>query len=163
MALCSQQIEILKRVDNATKSVIDGYVREAQRSLDIKHEIPLEIIQIILLFYYLGECFDIHADDITILGDHKDIIQKCGDSNSYWHSMTFGATSIPSMSDNIVIWTFEMLRNKHGAGLALGHSFGVASQIKKGADIEYKMAVTLHWPDARLKLVNFECLSSADK
>ena len=39
-----------------------------------------------------------------------------------------------------------------------GKSFGVASQIRKGEDIEYKMAVTLHWPGAKFKLINFQYL-----
>ena len=129
MALSPEQIETLKQVDNSTKSAINGYIRKAQQSLDMKREIPIEIIQFILVFYYFMqyEYFDIHADDIAVSGDYKDIIIKqeiehhyYGSARGDWHNMTFGAVSIPSMSDTIVMWTFEMLANSRGTGLSLG-------------------------------------------
>ena len=119
MALSTKQIGILKRADNATKLVVNGYVHQMQNSLDIKKEIPTEIIQIILLFYYFAEYFDIHGDQVEVLGEQKNILQKKDYKGFY--NLTFGAVSIPSMSDGIFVWTFEMLDNDSlNNGLVLG-------------------------------------------
>lgn len=125
MALSAEQIEILKYVDDATKSTISGYTRQTQKSCNLKQAIPSEIVQIILLFYYLAEHFDIHSKDVNVLGDYKDTIQKKGGVKSgrgNWCNMTFGAVSIPSMSNNIIVWTFKMLDNYYpnNNGLILG-------------------------------------------
>ena len=122
MALSAEQIEILKYVNDSTKSTINGYAREARKTCDLKQEIPSEIIQIILLFYYLAEHFDIHSKDIRILGHHKDVIKKRKKGGSGWNNMAFGAVPIPSMSNNIITWTFKMMENNttYNNGLVLG-------------------------------------------
>ena len=229
MAVSLKQIDILKQVDDLTKATVYGYVREAKESCNLDQRVPSEITQIVLLFYYLAEHFEIHSDEIDVLGDHKDTIQKNPDVG--WHNLTFGAVSVPSMSDNIFIWTFEMLKNDaggNGFGLGIinskdakiestsidatssklissymyatptsickngitsegdygeclgytgtiikmkldmtkgelsyfknGKDLGVAFEVDKGEDIEYKIAVVLYWRYAKFKLVSFECV-----
>ena len=121
MALSGGQIEILKYVDDSTKAIINGYIHQTTKSCNLKQEIPSEIVQVILLFYYLAEHFDIHPDDIYVMADSMDTIKKGIDQTS-WNNMTFGAVSIPSISNNIIVWTFRMLYNNSpsGGGLGLG-------------------------------------------
>ena len=119
MALSAQQIDILKYVDDSTKIAINSYVRQTKESCNLRKEIPSEILQIILLFYHLAEHFDIHSHEIDILSDAKDVIQKGPYTN--WRNLTFGAVSVPSMSEHIFIWTFEILANNPGGnGFAIG-------------------------------------------
>ena len=122
MALSAKQIDILKCIDNSTRLLINGYCHQMQISLELKQKIPSELIQIIILFYCFAEYFDIHYDGIEVLGDHRDIIQKKPTSNNRFDHLTFGAVSIRSMSDSIVVWTFKMLNNEveHQNGLSLG-------------------------------------------
>ena len=231
MALSAKQIGILKCVNKSTKSIINGYVHEIQQTFNLKQEIPSEIVQIIILFYYLAEHFDLHNDTmIEVLGDNADIIQKHKTADDGFNNFVFGAVSIPSTCDDIIVWTFKVLDNytPSNNGLSLGiincadanikstqcgydntsirtylycssssiyhkgglitrygeelgnvgtvikmkldmkqgqltfykndKCLGIACQIDKGQDIEYKMAVTLFWSGAKFKLLNFECL-----
>ena len=228
MALSAKEIEVLKTVDITTKLMIDGYVRNAQKTCSISQDIPTPIIQIILLFYYLVEHFDIHKNIIKVCGEHRDTIIKTNSSG--FNNLTFGSVSIPSTIDNIIAWTFKMETNASNQnGLSLGiirasdaitanvgcnylstnicaylycssssiyykgkllkkygeelgkigsiikmvlnmksgeltyykndKSFGVACKVEKGDHIEYKLAVTLYWPSATWKLINFEYLA----
>ncbi len=229
MSLAAEHIELLKLVDDRTKSIIFGFVHDTENACNLLHNIPLPIIQIIILFYHLIEYFDQHTNCIEICGRHQHIIKRNDNLEAGFNNSTFGGICIPSNSSVIVRWTFQMLQNHHYQnGLALGiissnvnmedaalcyknkyiasyyyvssgccfengkrsktygvelgkigcrpamelnlktaqlifykdsKDLGVACcNIKKDDSIHYKLAVTLYWPDAQIKLVKFEYL-----
>ena len=115
MALSAEQIVVLKYVDKQTDMVVHGYIHKTHE------DFPLPLIQMVILFYFLAESFDIHPPEIQICGEQKERMKKKDGESAEWNNMTFGAFSVASMSSYIARWTFKMVKNNlNDNGIALG-------------------------------------------
>ena len=106
MASMQGRHDMLKRVDINTRYLIHGYIRSLERLLLI--DIPLSIIEICILFYFVMEFFETAGANIIISGKYDEIITKTACTD--WWNMSFGATWIESMSSNIYKWTFKIIQ-----------------------------------------------------
>eukprot|EP01084_Bolivina_argentea_P249901 418500_1 len=86
-------LKMLKCIDKPFKEIVHGYVRDIFKSAPLKYDcIPVEIINIILLFYYNAyRKFDVDhcGGDLQIINDT--ILKKIAKSTKGYHSCVFGS------------------------------------------------------------------------
>lgn len=90
-----------KDVDEITKLIIFGYIRDSEKLLKssqhkLFHYIPPLITSICILYYNEPEQFEIAGDGIVI-SDDKTSIKK--DEYWSWHNTSYGTLIIPSTNN----------------------------------------------------------------
>ena len=103
--------EKLKLVDSRTKHLVFGFIRIAQSKLlnenkiKIFLNIPPLISYICLLYYFIGDYFDVLGDSIELSKD-KTVITKT--ESSGWSNSNYGKICIDSQSNAIFKWYLKL-------------------------------------------------------
>ena len=104
-------------VDQKSRDIVYGFIKRMEKSLSLKN-IPSEINDICLAFYYFPEFFDkarpdrfkISADKLTVTN-----FEYC----NVWSHTIYMKQWIESESHEIVKWTFKISRKEHHANIYL--------------------------------------------
>ena len=115
MALSSTDCKLLETVDKRTKYLVHGFIREVSKN------IPLPIIEICVLFYFVREYFTAYGG-LLIEGDEKDIIKSVEEK---WENIAYGSIWFESTSTNIIKWTLKMVHNHTNDN---GYCIGITSE-----------------------------------
>ena len=81
----------------------------------------IQVIQLCILFYYLGEYFERAGKELIIktIDNFQDTIYKKTDD--YYANVAYGVHWIESNTNNIIRWTLEMIDNiQSGDGMIIG-------------------------------------------
>ena len=89
----------LNKIDRMTKFAVFGWIRKAEKKLQIGH-IPNMIRSICVLYCREEDSFGIISDHFKISPNRKCITSKL---NDYWHIyINFGMNQIPSINNNMI-------------------------------------------------------------
>ena len=91
----------IRQIDEKTKFIIYGFIRRS-----FEKDIPSSIIYICLSYLWCIESFARCTFDLEIFNGNYSV-QKCV-SNNCWNNICYGTIGINSMSNKLVIWTFEI-------------------------------------------------------
>eukprot|EP01084_Bolivina_argentea_P115112 204780_1 len=118
----------IKQIDNNTKLILFGFIRQSQHELMNKHKedtfyiIPDLITYACLLFYYTDEYFAKSNLAEIIISDNKQTITKRNApfvSKFGWDNTSYGNLWIDSNENKIIIWTLKMNRTS-GDDICIG-------------------------------------------
>ncbi len=102
----SSCFKLLSKIDQTTKYVVYGWIREAEVELKLVH-IPMMISSICILYYRDDEIFDITGDDIK-LSQNKKCITEIG--AEYRCNCNYGIIEVSSNSDNVYRWDLKIIK-----------------------------------------------------
>ena len=98
-------LQDIKHANLRDKNLIFGYIRSVEFELELDNIPPL-ISHLILLFYYVSECFDRATKEKFKISEDKLTVTNI--SSDGWDHTIYCRKAIDSMSDLIYKWTFEM-------------------------------------------------------
>ena len=105
-------LDKLKEIDATAKLTVHGFVRSIQASLpetSAFYNIPPSICNIILIYYYLTDEFEIVSDRIQIHNNGKSI-KMLDDAYLYIWSSAFGSLAIDSDSEMHFYWKIQCVK-----------------------------------------------------
>ena len=103
------QVHKLNAIDAKTKLIVGGFVKSIQTALpdtSTFYNIPPSIIDIILIYYYAGDEFNISSDNVEIRNKGKNIIVA---KPAAW-SAAYGTFEIDSESDIHCYWKIKCIK-----------------------------------------------------
>ena len=106
-----------KEADDLTKFSVFGFLRRIENSFETHHNMPLAIKYLCIIYYFIGECFCVHGDNIMV-NEERNIAEGTG----YEHTSTvYGSASINLCTDLIKSykWTFKVTHN-NSSGFEIG-------------------------------------------
>ena len=109
-------LQSVKCADQRAKDIVYGFIKHMEQSLALR-AIPTEIYDIFLAFYYFGEYFYKAREDCFKISDDKSTI-TCIKDCSYTNHTIYLEQIIPSLSKEIISWTFRV--NKRQLFVFLG-------------------------------------------
>ena len=111
MALSQTDFKLLENVDSITKYLVHGFIRNVSKNM------PLEIVEMCILFYFICEYLTAYGQGLSIEGDKKDIIKSVQES---WRNMAYGSIWFDSRCASVIKWTLEMTYNPWKNAYAVG-------------------------------------------
>ena len=117
MALSTEQVQRIKHIDDKTKWLINGYIRNAQKLLidNNYHIIPDLVIITCLLYFSFFDTWDqqsIDNDDKVIKLDDHDTIRILADPKNIAHSIFLSQIITVSKHHNYN-WKFKLIKYKN--------------------------------------------------
>ena len=109
--VCSQRK--LKKIDRKSKLIIYGFIREIQTLLSqnkLLYNIPLAIGNIILLFYFEMDEFDLFADGLQLSTDRR-TVGVAKRIHEHWAG-AYGTTGINSENNIRCYWKIKIMKEK---------------------------------------------------
>ena len=104
-------LKVLKYIDQRTKFVVFGYIREYENKLSLYINISPGICYICLAYYFLGEYFE-KAGNQFIISNDKMTVTKKQESYKYeysnWNNTAYGKLWINSTIPQIIKWKFKI-------------------------------------------------------
>ena len=124
MTLSQAEYKLLEVVDHKTQCAVYGFIHEIENSLISATNIPVSIIKICILFFWNREYFEKCGKHLTISGDQNETILK---TDNGWNNVAVGSMWIQSNRQQIIKWTFEIIKSPPFGGAA-GIYFGITSE-----------------------------------
>ena len=121
--------DVLKQIDDTTKDIINGYIRNEQLLLPYEENayylIPPLVIHLILLYYFDAEYFNIPYEHKETSKAYKVSEDKKTITKTDWSDISiFGNIVIPSTRSSLIYcWSFKILQ------LHTNLTFGITSDI----------------------------------
>lgn len=110
--------KISKKANEPTKMLIYGFIKAAQKELNILlNNIPIPIQQYIVAYYYLHEYFYKAPDNHFEISDNKLTITNI--KNTPHQYQVWMNQSVSSLSDNIFTWRFKINKLKDGINFGI--------------------------------------------
>ena len=114
----STKFDVIKKVDQRTKSIINGFMKEAQSLLPFQdnsyYNIPDLVFMITILYYFNPEYFSVHGRNME-LNENKDIMGSHGGRNT-----VYGNIVITKKDRGKFIWTFKLIEPKENVIMTIG-------------------------------------------
>ena len=109
MAAVRVPFERLKFVDQATKDLVEGFIRNTSRTFSDDKVIPSLVVTICILFYHLVEFFSVCGKSMII--DDNMTILKVSVPNGKLERMTgYGNIEITNRYNCIYSWTLKLVK-----------------------------------------------------
>ena len=105
----------LKQIDNRSKTIVNGFIRESQDLLPFEenayYNLTELIVQICLIYYAINEHWDVLAADFAAEEDKRMLKRLQGAS---WENTNYGKQIIPSIGDLIYEWYLKIGNLEYG-------------------------------------------------
>eukprot|EP01084_Bolivina_argentea_P303885 524752_1 len=120
----SVDIERIKKIDDETRKIVFGYIRNTQYQLCLNNNNPFYIISELItytcmLFYYTPQVFVNPPDCLKLSGIDNNTITKIKDGTSWLNSIYTGKW-IESNTNKIHKWNVKVHVNPYAYGIAIG-------------------------------------------
>lgn len=112
----------VKNVDQKTKDIVDGFIKQAQSLLPNEQNqyfnIPELIFMVTILYYYHPEYFTVHGPHMTLQKDAK--IVRYHDEDVVSTNTVYGNVIIDKFNKGKFVWTFDIIEPSEEAIITIG-------------------------------------------
>ena len=117
----SSSLKLLSQTDNRTKYAVYGWIRQAEKELQIGNIPTKEIGSICILYYRADEIFDSVGSEV-ILSEDKRTITKTDPTQQDIPVCNYGLIQIPTNGDSICRWDLRINKKEMYSGIRIGLS-----------------------------------------